>query len=63
MIKPPCGLDCPRRSATCHSAECPEWVEYDAAVRAARKKKFNERANERIVDDVRYRHTKPYVKK
>lgn len=28
-LKPPCKPDCPRRSATCHSAgECNEYAEY-----------------------------------
>ena len=59
MIKPPCGFNCPRRSATCHSKECPEWVEYERKHRAELEEISECRAKDRLIRDVAFKHFKP----
>lgn len=47
--KSPCAPDCPSRSMNCHSAQCPEWIEYEIKMADYR----DEQNKERIINDSR----------
>lgn len=54
MVKPPCGRDCPSRTAECN-AKCAPYLEYEEAKQAEYRAREAERSRDAYTSDAEKR--------